>query len=217
MDEHDGIFAEWQLRTEHQVSLVKDGIIDPMRWARAKPKVLFILKESYNDDESNLEGWDLRNEHEIKEGGFNVTFREAAHWAYCVLNNQNSTTGIKGTNKIYDALCSTAIINVKKVLGTKTSDPEDLAFYAERYGDLLIKQVNLINPDIVICGSTWDLIKPLIPHDHIGDLLYREKDNNSGRLFINFWHPANRFPRLMNCMTLMSLVRSVAITECITK
>lgn len=94
--------------------------------------------------------------------------------------------------KLPEALLSAATVNIKKSAGRPESTAEDLRSYADRDGDLIKRQVELIAPDIVICGGTWDYVKRLWPaarpaYDH---QVWRINSID----FIDFWHPANRWP-----------------------
>jgi hypothetical protein len=56
-------------------------------------------------------------------------------------------------------------------------------------GDLIRKQVELINPELVICGGVWRFVSHLWPEaQEVYDRIWR--DNN--QTFIDFCHPGNR-------------------------
>ena len=86
-DDHDLLLEKWAKRHSDKFykGFVKDGIIEPTRWANAKPKVLFVLKESYGGPK------DLRQEIlAARSAKWNIWWR-AAYWCYAchfVFNGQ---------------------------------------------------------------------------------------------------------------------------------
>lgn len=83
-------------------------------------------------------------------------------------------------------------MNIKKSGGTLPSGPDDLARYGQADGGLIRDQIELINPDVVVCGYTW----PYLKHAWAGakdggyDGVYRV----GLTVFVDFWHPAYQIP-----------------------
>jgi len=199
----DERFSERLCTTE----LIRDGIVDPATWKSSHPKLLYVLKEAYDTNDPN-KGWDLRD-FAISKSCKGKAFRELAYWTHCI------RYGIDELPSLYldDAqqasiLKTTAIINLKKVPeGRICSDYKDLQHYVDRYRDLLFEQIEQIDAEIVVCGSTWRMLKKIIrssPHSNRVHIA-------GNRFFVDFWHPANQFPRLMNCATLVSVLRSAGV------
>ena len=200
MNEHERILAEWKSRANGRGTFIFDGIFDPGRWESTEPKILFVLKEACND-EIDVEDWDLTKDESVRSS---VAFREAGYWAYCVLNNILSPESVTRA-LAEDALLRTATINVKKISGIAYASNDELKSHVDEFGDLLLRQIDAINPTFVICGYTWWLLNKLVPKTRKVSEVVRMTDE--GRVFVNFWHPSNRFPRLMNCVTLVSSLR----------
>ena len=201
MDEHESLLEEWKATCNPSQGFIKDGIIDPNRWETAPKKILVILKEGYNTDRDPL-SWDVRTvilENEL----FGTSFRETAYCAYCALNNRSLPEC--SPKDALGALRSIAVINLKKTPGGRSSSLEEIQAHIAPKADYVKKQISLINPDWIVCGYTWRLISEHVtvtshptPNSYI--------DTND-RIIIDFWHPANRFPRLMNCATLVTILR----------
>jgi len=190
MDAHEELLTEWSQRKHHQGHcFIKDGIIDSTRWKSASPRVLFLLKEARHEGSS----WDLREF--IRESGpKSPTFWNAAYWCYAIHHialGQVPRFPIEKQSKdeAAELFRSSAVVNIKKSGGTVQSVHDDLERYGQQDGSYIKKQIDLIDPQIVICGYTWCYVKHLWPDAQDGgyDLVLRV----GGRVFIDFWHPAS--------------------------
>lgn len=210
IDQHENLLEKWARRQIHKNKpFIKDGIIDPSKWKNAKRKVLFLLKEAYNA-ENPKDSWDLRyiiREKWGEEPRYKL-WKTIALWAYAVQNINNCKIPLfpdqemlrKEVNKAFFA---SAVVNIKKSSGEPSSEAENLARYIDSDSDLIFKQIKIINPDIIVCGNIWDLIKHIWPDNkQISDMIYRNNDF----IFIDFWHPANRFPHKLNYYALCSII-----------
>lgn len=67
-------------------------------------------------------------------------------------------------------------------------------------------QIELIDPDVVVCGYTWPHVKHLWPEAQAGgyDGVWRV----SRRVFIDFWHPAYQIPDELKYYALACLVQN---------
>jgi hypothetical protein len=201
----DDLLKEWRNRDHHKDSLfITDGAVDAGLWKTADLKVLFVLKEAY--DSVRVEGtWDLPSLIRRKKV-WGRTFKPLAQWAYGVrevlMNNaiprfQEHGPAVEG------ALMSSAVINLKKSRGIKNSSCKNLRSYVAKDWDLISRQIEILEPDIVICGNTWSLFENKI----------EKKSKSSDRVtevhgvpYIDFWHPANRASNKMNFYSLCALV-----------
>ena len=194
------IFHEWKQKNRHQGKVfITDGAIDEENWKKSNFKILFLLKEAYGK-EKHLP--DLVRK--VKAKG--RTFKPISQWAYglqsIVRFGEIKDFLEKGSN-LNDALMSSAIINIKKSQGKKSSKSTNLAIYAEEDWDLIELQIKILKPDIIICGKTWSLIKnKLTCRKKISDRVY----TSNGFTFVDFWHPANRASNVMNYYALCALV-----------
>ena len=101
-----------------------------------------------------------------------------------------------------------AVMNLRKSNGSRNSSDRQFVKYAKADNDLLIRQFNLINPDIIIYGYTFDAAKG------IHNLSQTKKENPSshwyykdqqGRVHIDYFHPANHYPALLQYYGLMNI------------
>jgi len=199
MDAHEKLLTDWSRQTHHKGKgkyFIKDGIVDPRRWASpTRPRVLLLLKEAYHEES---EHWDLR-EYVRKLEHPDGTLLNSAYWCYaiqCVARGDLQPVPFRDTRKsqyeqAVEALKSSAIVNVKKSEGRSRSLDKEVEDYAKKDGPFIRRQIELIKPDVVVCGNTWVLVEHLWPKKdkgYVHDGVYRIGQ----RVFMNFWHPSRR-------------------------
>ncbi len=132
--------------------LIRDGIISPKKYDIQKMKVLFVLKET------NETGAICRNKSLLTEGG----------WIYRYLNNEIEDKLLTKITKLYQIIKSpfdidlkdknkrilenVAFININKRGHGEKKSKTNLKDVIKFDRELLFKQIELINPDIVIFG-----------------------------------------------------------------
>ena len=95
-----------------------------------------------------------------------------------------------------------SLVNVKKLNeGLSESNDKDIYNYAKNDAEFLIKQIKLINPNIILCCNTGDGYFDWLRNDESNDdpveLTRNNNDkihtyNDNNILFIDYWHPSNR-------------------------
>lgn len=219
-EQHEALLNEWENMPDHngKPSFFRDGIIDPVRWEKAPCKLLFINKEAHDSNNPETKGFDLR-EIILKTwkgrppiGAYQVV----ATWAYainCAAKNLSFSyprwDQIDCTSQ-REALLSSAVMNINKRGGLTTSRDTDIELYAQTDADLIKRQIDLINPEIVICGHVWYMIQHLWPN---AEKVYDDVFNADGRTFIAFWHPANHADSQMKYYALAAMVQNSGALE----
>lgn len=161
MNEMEALFAEWKkLVLDEADHFVEDGIIDPEMWNQASKKILFILKET-NDFKGSISKL-IHDASTIRpQSGLwgSPTFHNIGRWAYGLLNYPQSVSAYKiANNNRKKAVLSCSFINLKKTTGgrtaTKTVDES-----AKKYSSYLRRQIEIIDPDIIVFGGTYQIVK----------------------------------------------------------
>ncbi len=185
---------------------ITDGIIDIEKYFNAKYKVLWILKEPYDefDDEGKPfgGGWGLdeaiRPKQSIHEfTGGRPTFKPMIYTSWGILNDfclWDDMDNVERDPTMLDALKSIAYINVKKLPGYTTSHRTVIEYAYQQHKEILLKQIEYYNPDIIIGGSTLynfyqDLgisREQLQRNDSVNYIIKGDK------IFIEAYHPAQR-------------------------
>ncbi len=223
------LFEEWQKRhfdigNEY---FNRDGIVNDIVWSQQRVKICFFLKEAYQEDEHiwDLAKW-LRKENG-KDGAVKKMWNTVAEFTYGLLNTTKTSIPSYTEAKVLtksdksNLLQKIAVVNVKKSAGKSESEWADLIGYAQNDADLLRKEIDLIAPDIIVCGNNSSLLRIVygasvdsknnVLHDgEMNEHTYTLMNKNGyvwfdDKLIIDFWHPANQFPKMMNFYTLCSI------------
>lgn len=185
---------------------VADGIVNLKKWSSQNtPKVCFFLKEAYtttDEDQYNLVK-DLDNYEPWKMWKKVAIWTAAIHNA-CKGNIEYNEEILRSKTK--ELIQSIAVINVKKSNGKSNSNNEDLKKYAIEDSEELKVELEIINPDVIICGYSLGLLKIVLGNDLIID---NTCDNMYGywgkTVVIDYYHPACRYPNGINYYALMSI------------
>ncbi len=99
-------------------------------------------------------------------------------------NNKKDIEIIKENNNYKDSLNRTAFMNLNKRGGANKTDDGCLYSYIKKYKKFIEKQIDLINPKIIICIGTYRYLKSI---GIINE--YNEKK------YFDMWHTAYPMPR----------------------
>jgi hypothetical protein len=189
-EEQHTLYKEWQSKRKYE-NFVYDGIINYEKWENAKPKILFLLKETTNDFKKISE-----QSIDIRKGSGNHFWWNICYWKYLITQlyydrptdfiEQHQLPEVKENNYILDSI---AYVNVKKNCDNNNqSDDAEIFSYAKSDKDLLIRQLDLINPNIIICSNiTFEAYKHLYNDNltSINDFCFK----HNSKLIIKFRHP----------------------------
>ena len=171
---------------------VYDGILNYGKWNFVTPKILFLLKEAA-DDFTEIAGLEIN----ITNGNGPHFWWNICYWKYLIENlskgvdvtfvSQSELPEVKINNNILDSI---AYVNVKKNCENITiSNDSDIYQYAINDKELLVEQIEIINPDVVFCSKvTFLAYKYLYGNEieKINSICYKHKN----RLILNFRHPS---------------------------
>lgn len=207
LEKHADLMRRWENKTLHKdKNFIEDGIIDINLWEKTDNKILFILKEAYGDygDLCRL----IRDEW---KGAKYKIWWTVSYWLYALQKMEGNSIPVfpkdeAQFNECSNYLLSSAVVNIKKSNGRESSDYDDVLKYAKEDGNMLKEQITLINPDIILCGNTFDFFKEFwaeaIHPVSDTDFIYKTKHC----VVIDFWHPANQFPNKLCFYALCAIV-----------
>lgn len=99
-----------------------------------------------------------------------------------------------------------AVVNVKKSNGENGSDYEDLKVYAEEDKAELKQELEIIRPEIIVCGNNLSLLKIVLgeelQNEYTWDTMFAWWNDT---LVIDYYHPAVHYPNRVNYYALMSI------------
>ena len=196
---------------------VADGIINPKIWHDDNhKKILFVLKEAYGGGDWNLALALLQKHWADRLWG------RIARWTYGLQHTTNNHIEKYRKNLSPDehnmALEQIAVMNLKKSKGKSQSDYGIINAYAMFDKEELRKEFELIDADIIVCGYTFYALYNLVYENaeliNYNDNCYFFLDlGGRRRLFLSYYHPANRWPDLINYYGLVGIYQQALLEE----
>lgn len=220
---------------EANQTIVIDGLTNPALYEKSTLKIVFVLKEAYETDESNLESWN--HTVYLNDPDFYILDKKTYPTHYVV---SKIASGLLRNwlfrNHMYDKMWnnsptdaeilkdfqSIGWINIGKFPApaqSLTSKSRLNEAYAD-WKDVVFAQIDAYNPDIVILGGTFDAINDNggfgEDNSPFGEIQYKAKEAMSkaytdgyGRLIISTYHPSNRGSREKYVNSIIHLARKV--------
>lgn len=148
------------------IAPIYDGVVDLEKYLMTAPRVMWILKEPYDDfyDEGKPcgGGWEIIRDHRestLSEMCIrNTTFRNLTYAAFAVQDGTkywDELPWIQDNPEVADALLKVAYINVSKMPGQSTTVSSALLRHYEAWKEILFRQIDLYAPDVMVfCGTT---------------------------------------------------------------
>lgn len=218
-EEIQKLFDDWSQKSGMQDNItinhkqncfIRDGIVNLDEWRKSDNKILFVLKEARGTgwDKEHTTGWG--KEHTLATwlndsgGGKYPTWKYVAQWTEGIEKTTDTHVG-KYKEKLEDETRKTiirkiAIMNLKKSDGNSSSNDEELQAYARFDKDELKKEFELIDADIIVCGSTFGILYEIIyeqpPLNSTNgkptsdNMYYFFELGGRKRLFIDYYHPS---------------------------
>lgn len=219
MNELDALMTEWASshRQRGWKTFISDGFVDEELYLQSSPKICFFLKEAYSKDEGddwNLTAW-------LSGGAMTRMWGSVAEWTYGIRGT--TISHIPAKPSLSDAqktalLKTISVMNVKKSNGSVQSNYADLLQYAQSDQHYLRRELELLNPDVIVCGNNSSLLRLLygssvLPKNKVdGDgLIDYDFMSRNGyvlmgeKIILDYYHPANQYPSIMNYYTICSL------------
>lgn len=208
------LFEDWIHKYPNEF-FIRDGIVNVDEWFKPESKkICFLLKEAYTSEENwRLDKWLNEDVTCIKNTWITVPL-----WLDGILKTtETAIPAFTESNKLdkqsrHRLLQKIAVVNVKKASGEKTSDWYNLAECANRDQTELKKQLEIINPDVIVCGSTYDFLRIVYGATYDTEKKRIKEDGeipsditdkgffimNDKTIVIKYYHPQNHFPAKVN-------------------
>ena len=208
---------EVELLIDHTQNFISDGVVCPEKWFSQSIRTLYLLKEAYGEG-----SWDLIADHLCKSGQISQMWRRVSKWTSGLLGTTENTLmpyGNWGDVDHYgnEYLQKIAVVNVKKSGGKSSSNMDEIRAYAQFDREELLQELELCDPTVIVCGytaSVLDIIfKTSVRKDGNENLFYHIQLNGHDVLVLDYWHPANQYPDVMNYYGLMSIYQQALLAE----
>lgn len=215
----DALMKEWSEshRQRKWTTFISDGVVNENKYLTSRPKICFFLKEAYSKEPAG--DWSLTEW--LSEGAMTRMWSTVAEWTYGLTHTTSSSIPhrpqLSAAEKT-ELLQSIAIVNVKKSNGAVQSDYHDLLQYADADREFLKRELSILKPDIIVCGNNSSMLRLLYGAtiqqngkvSSNGDIDYAFMNKNGyallgNQIILDFYHPANQYPAIMNYYTVCSL------------
>lgn len=206
--QEDKLFSEWEKEEclKGYSGINQDGLVDEDSYSQAHPKITFILKEAYGD-----ENFDMRPYYYDGAHAGSKTWRTAPIWIAGIskiyegnkstiaqIKDEKRNIGRKKFNQEYIRKISILNLNKQCTTNGKLTDHKFVQSGIDnKY--FINRQVKIYNPDIIICGGTFYPFYNHIYDYKNFDTKYKIDNQNiqyaegykdeKGRLVINTFHP----------------------------
>lgn len=228
--EIEKLFSAWQAKPktddiDHSDRFIKDGVVCPEKWFSQDVRPLFLLKEAYTVDGKMQ---DLIADRLMKnDDGISKMWERVSDWtrSLMILSETGEIVPFGSQEKIKnyenEYLEQIAVINIKKSSGKKESNDENLKKYAGNDAKEIVKQLEICDPTLIICGYTGQYLFDALKTKDINvevenrndfqkeHFIYTFELNGHMVQLVNFWHPANQFPDIMNYYCLMHILKGI--------
>ena len=205
------LMCEWSEnhRVQGLKNFISDGVVNADIYQNYQPKIAFFLKEAYSKEGDCC--WSLTEW--LNRGAMTRMWSTVAEWTYGIRNTTETLIPHKPqlSNEEKTKLLQTiAIVNVKKSNGEARSNYQDLLQYTKKDRFYLKKELEILSPDIIVCGNNSSLLRAIygarIQDDTVhadGDIDYEFIRKNgyvivNNQIIIDFYHPANQYPSILN-------------------
>ena len=220
------LFQEWKKKApsddiNHSKNVfIRDGIVCPEQWFPQKVRPLFLLKEAYH----GTGDWDLIKDHLLtkEKMGKHITWKRVSQWTQGLLHT--STTYLcpfrdEAAMHYFgnEQLRQIAVVNVKKSDGAKDSKKDNILQYAQCDCTELRREIELIDPTIIVCGYTITSLNIILGYNikdrQNSNLYYFTRLNGHDVIVLDYYHPSNRYPDIMNYYGLIGSYQQALICQ----
>lgn len=214
----EALFQGWKMKIpfngiDHNKHVfIWDGVVCPEKWFSQKVRPMFLLKEAYH----GTGDWDLIQDHLLTDGkiGKHITWKRVSQWTHGLLHTSNTYLCPfvdEGTMHYFgnEQLHQIAVVNVKKSNGAKGSKKNNILRYAEYDRAELRREIELIDPTVIVCGYTISSLHVIMGCDmkdsQNPNLYYFIRLNGHDVIVLDYYHPSNHYPDIMNYYGLMGI------------
>lgn len=192
-------------------TIVTDGIVDEKEYLDSKYKILYIMKEVNSDQKDE---WSLTEF--LSNGARSQTWDNIARWTEGILNLEKDLAWeyLSRDNDIRRDIYikKIASINLKKTPGRHTSIYNEIRMATKNNKEILKKQVDIYQPNIIICCGTSGLfVKDCLESDLTWQMTSRgiEYMILDETIIVSFSHPEARVADQYLYYALIDAIREI--------
>jgi hypothetical protein len=208
--------------TEKRVEPIWDGVCDIEKYCSSSPKIMWILKEGYDNYDENGAlggGFDVYGDWKNPEKFDNVMEIKTWRPMMYIMNGIASGEKWDDMDWVWDdpnmlaLLAGSAYINASKMPGfTRSGNMYDKF---NQWKEIVLEQIDAYEPDVIIFGGTLDLLWETEVCDcgeaHVLEGIAKIADaykNKKGQILIDAYHPGQtKLKQSVYVDSIVSLVR----------
>jgi len=172
------------------------------QWSKASKRILFLTKDTNSNPDEDMRTWIGRQHPSIITSHF---FKNISLWLYGLNSFQNDGSYAPFEKAIDPVVFSTAfdnlpiaIVNIKKESGGGKIPNSELWAYASIYHSFLKRQIEILDPTIIVCGggssSILNIVKkyiyPELEFLKTNNWIYSTRERKI--VLIDSYHPTSR-------------------------
>ena len=155
-----------------RVAPIYDGVVDADGYLATNPRVMWILKEPYDDwDEDGAPcggGWTMFKDFGggadlAKAVNRTAALRNVAYASYALQHGVSAYADLPWISEcpeVAESLLRTAFVNVSKMPALPSTDESRLGHRYEDWKDILFDQIELYDPTVIVFGNTFHRFAP---------------------------------------------------------
>ncbi len=150
-EQEQALFEQWRAERGYP-TFMKDGLFDEEIWNRQAVKILYVLKEAdWPDGDCDL------CEYLLSETSptYWKTWNNIVRWTQAIRVGGTYPRAVTKADKTA-CLRTTAALNIKKTGGGAEANDREILEYGKRDAVFLNRQIELYQPDLVVCCGRGD-------------------------------------------------------------
>jgi hypothetical protein len=228
-------FAKEQGLSTNNLNPIYDGIADVDKYLSCGKKIMWLLKEPYDDFDDNGNplggGWSIVDDCFTGCGidgksaktdvWSNRTWQPIIYSMYGYFNNLlwERMPWIRDDKDMATILQQIAFINISKMPNQKRSNDKQIVNFYEKWKPILFEQINTFNPDVVICGNTFKYLRQdlgiadtdFVNESHVDCVLDPYKKDC--RLWLDINHPNQKKKGISRELYVNSIINALKIDD----
>ena len=223
LQKNEELLQELEKLNRKEEGVFFDGAFDPNEYYNSSPKILWILKEAYGDPISYPkyfnEEYDKFYQNLIL-GVSRNTWGPICNVSDCILNEfreyDASIPDLNQKEQFNKSLHKFALININKDSSDTggRSVTRNIEKAKEYYDDFLFRQIEHLDPDIIICGNTFQFLRE---HYNYPEVIKKSEGIDyvdhywiGDKLFLDPYHPGyTAYGKIDAAMYINDIVRTV--------
>lgn len=193
-------------KPEENRAIIPDGVMISNLYFKNNIRLAWFLKEPYDEPDGTGGGWSYFDMFKKKnlyleefKKNHKTTWHPIIYISYSIFNNfpkWSDMDYIRESHEMCEIVKQVAFINSQKLPSKSVTKSyfNELNESIKLYSDLLIRQIDLLNPNVLIFGNTFNIFSKIININESDLVTFNSIKYviKKGNLYISAYHPAQR-------------------------